>query len=122
MHKFKKFLRKPLFITSVILSSVFLIATIVMLCIPHGRTYFYSYEVDGIEYEYEITLGKKYNVRHEFFDVGVAYDVGDSTKDEYEYEVYNGELSLLDSSTTERQKLGKISSTKIKFCIKRSCS
>lgn len=113
MQKFKKFLRKPLFVLSIVLSLIFLFATIVMVCIPHGRTYYCSYEIDDIEYEYEITLGKTFKVRHEFFDGGVAYDVGDFSKEEYEYDVYNGKLSLLDSSTSAKQELGKITSTKI---------
>ena len=113
MQKFKKFLRKPLFVLSIVLSFIFLVATIVMVCIPHGKTYYCSYEIDDIEYEYEITLGKTFKVRHEFFDGGVAYDVGDFSKEEYEYDVYNGKLSLLDSSTSAKQELGKISSTKI---------
>ena len=113
MDKFKKFLRKPLFVLSIVLSLIFLFATIVMVCIPHGRTYYCSYEIDDIEYEYEITLGKTFKVRHEFFDGGVAYDVGDFSKEEYEYDVYNGKLSLLDSSTSAKQELGKITSTKI---------
>lgn len=113
MIKFQKFIRKPLFVISVVLSTIFLLLTLLMLCIPHGKKYFYEYEIDGIKYEYEITLSDKFYVRHEFFEDGVAYDAGSLSKQDYEYEVFNGHLYILDDSTDEKQDLGKITSSKI---------
>ena len=113
MDKFRKFCEKPLLIISSIMTAIFVIALVVLACIPNGKVYDFRYEIEDANFVYEVTLDKKYKVTHKYYVDGYAYNVGDVSKHEFEYEVINGKLYLLDGVTTERQEIGEINSKKL---------
>ena len=113
MDKFRKFCEKSLLIISSIMTATFVIALIVLACIPNGKVYDFRYNVEDASFVYEITLDKKYKVTHKYSVDGYTYNVGDVSKKEFEYEVINGKLYLLDGITTERQEIGEINSKRL---------
>lgn len=114
MNKFKKFCQKPLFITALSMVAFFMVAVIVMICIPHGKVYKLSYEVDGVKFNYQITLGDKYTSKHTYTLNGKTYNVGAVDEKEYDYEVIDRELFLLDGGVSNQKiKIGDIDSRKI---------
>lgn len=114
MNKFKKFCQKPLFITAISMVAFFIVAIIVMICIPHGKVYKLSYEIDGTKFNYEITLGNKYKSKHTYTLNGETHNVGAIDGKEYDYEVIDGELFLLDGGVSNQKvKIGDIDSRKI---------
>ena len=114
MNKFKKFCQKPLLIASISLIAFCIIAIVVMICIPHGKVYKLSYEVDGTKFNYQIVLDDKYSAKHTYVLNGKTYSVGDIDGIEYNYEVVDGELFILDGGTSNQKiKIGNIDSRKI---------
>ena len=120
MSKFRRFSEKPLFIISLGMIGDFLIAVIVMMCIPHGNTYIFSYEIKETRHEYKINLGEKYSEEHHMYIDGKEVPTADMRHDEYEYEIDNGVLYILDGGTSgEREKIGDINSRTITltYCV-----
>lgn len=114
MDKFKKFCKKPLLIISLSMVVVFLVALLVMLCIPKGKTYVCKYEVDKVQYTYTIKLGEKFVETHTYTDEkGNVLNVKTTKNQEYDYQVNNKELFLVDSVTEEKVKIGEINSRKL---------
>lgn len=114
MNKFKKIFEKPLLIASSIFIAVFIAAIVVMICIPHGNEYYFGYELEDTRHEYVIKIGEKYTEEHHMFLNGEEIPVEDMRTSEYEYEIYNGELYVLDGGATkQREKVGDINSREI---------
>lgn len=116
MHKFRRFTEKTLLIISICMIAIFFVAVIVMMCIPHGKNYEFSYVIEDTEHHYEITLDKKYTEKHYYVLDGYSYNADDMMKGEYNFEVDNGELYIIDNgSTSQRQKIGSINSRELKL-------
>lgn len=116
MEKFKKFCKKPLLIISTCIVAVFFVALIIMMIIPHGKVYDYTYEVNDVKYKYQITLEKKYSESHSYYVDGKKYEVLGTDKKQYDYVVTGRELFIVDGGTSkEKQKIGSIDSTKLKL-------
>lgn len=114
MKKMRKFLEKPLMIISLSLIAVFFVAVIVMISIPHGKLYKYSYQIDDTTHYYEIILDEKYTEKHYYVLDGYSYEIDDMFKGEYNYEIKNNELYLIDNgSTSQKQKIGEINSREL---------
>lgn len=114
MEKLKKFCQKPLFIISIALISVCFIAVIIMMCIPHGKRYVLNYEVNGVDFKYEIVLGDKYKQVHTYTIDGKTYNVENADTKEYGYEVNDGELYIVDGGVSNQKvKIGNINSRRI---------
>ncbi|MBQ4542166.1 MAG: hypothetical protein IJA23_04890 [Clostridia bacterium] len=114
MDKFRKLCKKPLIIVALSLMGACLLGWIVMLCIPHGKTYVYKYEVGTVQYTYKIELGDKFVETHTVADdSGKETNLKTAKDKEYEYEVSNGKLFLLDGFTDEKVEIGEINSRKL---------
>ena len=114
MDKFKNFCKKPLIIIALSMMGVCLLGMIIMLCIPKGKTYVYKYEIGVVQYTYKIELGDKFVEKHTVIDEnGKESVLKTSTNKEYEYEVSNGKLYLLDGVTEEKIEIGEINSRKL---------
>lgn len=114
MDRFRKFCEKPLFIISLCMTFIFTIALVIMMAIPHGKIYYFNYTIEDTNHYYEITLDEKYSEKHYYVLDGESYDVEDMLDGEYEFEIDNGELYILDGgSTNQRQKVGEVNSRKI---------
>lgn len=114
MDKFKELCKKPLIIIALSLMGVCILASFIMMCIPNGKTYVYKYEEGTTQYVYKIQLGEKFVQTHIYYDAnGKEINVNGSKVHEYDYDVYNGKLYLLDGITDEKIEIGKISSTKL---------
>ena len=114
MNKFKNFCKKPLMMISICFMAVFFVAVVVLICIPHGKVYVYNYQLEGVEYKYQIVLDDKYELTHVEYFNGKTYNVGDIDTKKYDYEVENGILYLYDGGTAnEKHEIAKIDSRKI---------
>lgn len=111
---FKKFCKKPLIIIALSIMGVCLIGWMVMLFIPHGKTYVYKYEVGTVQYTYKIELSDKFVEKHTFIDeTGKEYSMTTAKDKEIEYDISNGKLYLLDGVTDYKEEIGKINSRKL---------
>lgn len=111
----KNFCKKPLFIISLALISIFFISMIIMFCIPNGKTYVYKYKEDGFNYTYQINLDDKYVCSHTFIDENGNINNADYTRQlEYNYVVKNGKLYLVSENDIDIE-IAEINSRKIKL-------
>ena len=98
----KNFFKKPLNIVSFLLAVLGLVGIVVMLVVPHGRTYTTTAEVAGEEVEARLVLkdGKIYT--------GTKIDGEWKEASMGEYEVSKGKLSYKVPATGLSVELGKI--------------
>lgn len=109
--KFVDFCKKPILIASAVIFAVFLIAIIVVSCLPHANSYTYKLSIGNVTGEVEIRLDGDKLIQE--MRTIVDGEVTETDSMEYSYVIEDGNLYTIDDYGT-RELFGDINVYRIK--------